>query len=164
MKSNSNINKPKNSEFGKINIKSSNPTIPVNNRQWKRDNSDKNVESKKTDKSMKIESKWTAKEKTTDIFNRNTVITRIIVILINQTINQKINRNRRKSFNKKYCNRKKNAKQIAAEKKAVYDSFIKESFILKVADHLKTEDNVICFKGYGIVYQIMMNQNHILSI
>lgn len=142
--SNSNINKPKNTRIWKDkNIKSSNPTIPVNNRQWKRDNSDKNVESKKTDKSVKIESKWTAKrEKTTDIFNRNTVNNENNSnILINQTINQKINRKpEEKSFNKKIVViERKTRKQIAAEKKAVYDSFIKESFILKVADHLKKQ-------------------------
>ena len=76
---------------------------------------------------LKINSKWTAKrEKKTDTNNafstQNTVVKKVP---------------EKKSFNKKIVIiERKTKKQLEAEKKAVYDSFIKESFILKLEDTL----------------------------
>ena len=76
---------------------------------------------------LEINSKWTAKREkradTNNVFStQNTVIKKVP---------------EKKSFNKKIVIiERKTKKQIEAEKKAVYDSFIKESFILKLEDTL----------------------------
>ena len=50
----------------------------------------------------------------------------------------------KKSFNKKIVIiERKTRRQLEAEKKAIYDSFIKESFILKVADHLGNKKSIV---------------------
>lgn len=80
---------------------------------------------------LQINSKWTAKrEKKTDtdnIFSTQNVVAKRVP--------------EQKSFNKKIVIiERKTKKQLEAEKKAVYDSFIKESFILKLEDTLGKKD------------------------
>lgn len=110
-------------------------------RKWNRDSGDsgknkssgfsKNVinnSNSKTDSApIKINSKWTAKREkkldTNNVFStQNTVVKKIP---------------EKKSFNKKIVIiERKTKKQLEEEKKAVYNSFIKESFILKLEDTL----------------------------
>jgi hypothetical protein len=85
------------------------------------------MNSKNTPEPLTIDSKWTAKrEKRTEpnnLFSTDNMFT--------QKVPEK------KSFNKKIVViERKTRKQEEAEKKAVYDSFIKESFILKLGDTL----------------------------
>lgn len=101
-------------------------------RKWNRDSGDKSsVFSENVTNTnsapLKINSKWTAKrEKNPDTNNlfstQNTAVKNVP---------------EKKSFNKKIVViERKTQKQLEAEKKAVYDSFIKESFILKLEDTL----------------------------
>ena len=112
-------------------------TSPMNNRQWKRDPSDNDRKSPfKSNKkniiaSAPINSKWTAKRPQRD--NQDDNSNRDIFA---KSVPEK------KSFNKKIVIiERKTRKQIEAEKKAVYDSFIKESYILKLEDHLGNKND-----------------------
>lgn len=119
---------------------------PIENRQWKREEkseSDDNllnvsfITNKKEGEPPKIESKWTAKREKREES----------VVSSNREREPEI-----KSFNKKIkIIERKTRGQIEAEKKAVYDSFIKESFILKLDDHLgeKKEGKLIHNDAWG---------------
>jgi hypothetical protein len=90
------------------------------------------MNSKNTPEPLTIDSKWTAaREKRTEpnnLFSTDNMFT--------QRVPEK------KSFNKKIVIIEiKSRKQEEAEKKAIYDSFIKESFILKVGDHLGKKEH-----------------------
>lgn len=91
----------------------------------------KNKNNTQSNPSFKINSKWTAKrEKNNDtnkIFSTQNVVAKKVP--------------EKKSFNKKIVIiERKTKKQLEAEKRAVYDSFIKESFILKLEDTLGKKD------------------------
>lgn len=100
-------------------------------KQWKRD-PPKQINNTISEQPI-FKSKWTAKRPEKDnsdnIFQKKNIL---------KSRNDKIAPvPEKKSFNKKIVIiKRKTRKQMEAEKKAIYDSFIKESFILKVADHL----------------------------
>jgi len=86
-----------------------------------------NLKSDSKHESSSINSKWTAKREkrleSNDPFSNNNIFTPQVP--------------EKKSFNKKIViTERKSKKQQEAEKKAMYDSFIKESFILKLKDTL----------------------------
>ena len=113
-------------------------SMNFNNKQWKRDSPIQT--NNRVSQQPVINSKWIAERPKRDtcdgIFQRK------------NTINlQNDNRDivpEKKSFNKKIVIiERKTKKQLEAEKKAIYDSFIKESFILKVADHLGNKKSIV---------------------
>jgi hypothetical protein len=148
--------RPTNTRIWKKTIKNSPKSENTNNvfekRKWSRDSSDtdknknnafsinkmnKNSYGNTGSIPLEINSKWTAKrEKSVDTNNvfstQNTVIKKVP---------------EKKSFNKKVVIIEiKTKKQIEAEKKAIYDSFIKESFILKLEDTLGKNKTVYADK------------------
>lgn len=107
-------------------------------KQWKRDSPAQTNNS--VSEQPVIRSKWTAerpKKDTCDgFFQRKNIL--------NLQVDKKANVPEKKSFNKKIVIIKKTTRnQLEAEKKAIYDSFIKESFILKVADHLGSKRSFV---------------------
>ena len=111
---------------------------PINNRRWERESSTDRECPFKSNKNniiapTPINSKWTAKRPKRDDEDDNSKRD-----IFANSVPEK------KSFNKKIVIiERKTRAQIEAEKKAVYESFIKESYILKVEDHLGNKKKVL---------------------
>jgi hypothetical protein len=122
---------------------------PISNRQWDKEpmttnNRDDTLAFMKSNNHVEqpiITSKWTAKREKKDdghdSFSRDNVFS-------NSYSNNTDRDPEIRSFNKKIVViERQTIKQMQAEKKAIYDSFIKDSFILKTEDHLSKKETFV---------------------